>query len=289
MKFNYEPFKKPKTMNNEINSKFNQEHEKIVKSIEITKATLLIETTSQSERAVLKEAGLDFIYKEKDDIVGVNLDRKRVQEEFKTKFFTYNEIEQMCHKYHFRFLPSKYYKGQLNKETGAKLIEFFKERNIDSVAHEANANLFIMANTRAFNLDEKPNRKSKHVPALFYRVRTTKEKDGGQSMFAVIYDKGLDMSLWRQFLGVYLRKESSYLIINQSLMFFIAMVTLALTGWHKIEPAFWIMIVLSQLALAVYHLITFADGRCIKTFVRTTFSDGNWKSEDSRRKELNKY
>ena len=112
-------------MNIEINSKFKSAHEEIEKSQKTVKAALLIEETSQSEREILKNAGLDFGLREQDELVGLSLDRKKVQEEFDCKFFATNEIKELCHKYHLRILHSSMYNGSLNKETGAKLIEFF--------------------------------------------------------------------------------------------------------------------------------------------------------------------
>jgi len=204
-------------MNVNIGSEFNKKHSKTTNSVELNTARLLIEGTSQEERSILKEAGLDINLSKKDSLLGLQLERTKLENAYKTKFYTPEEVKAFCLKYRLRFLPSKCFKGNIDDETGADLLKFFKNGNIDSVLSEANNNLYVMAPYKAFNFNKVEDFKCKIKPALFYRVRSAETKD--KEMYALISDKGSKFSLLRQLLGIWMEDAITFTTINFALCY----------------------------------------------------------------------
>jgi len=237
---------------------------------------LLMETSAVEERNILREAGLDFNIREVEKKVGVNMVRTKKEEELGSKVFTYEEIESTCIKYGLRFLSSKRYKGAIEPTLGKTILEFFKEKNINAQSYEANNNLYIMAPSKAFNLDERPDPPPVD-PVMFYKM-STNEGD----MYALVHKWGKDFTIFRRIIGA-VRETSLHWGWFKFASFFIMFSTItALMNW---APLF-ILGIIANLALAgVLTGITFiwhagiGSPNHLRRY-RNRFTKRNWNSTD---------
>lgn len=221
----------------DITKKLNKKHKEVTTSSSLNEAKLLLAGTEQEERTLLKEAGLDGNFKQIEKEVGINLEREKFETNLKSKFFTLEEIKEFCMNYKLRFLPSNRFKGTIDPTTGAKLVRFFKERNIDGASHEASSNLFIMAPEKAFNLDEVKRPIKNDDPVLFYRVRSA-EGD----MYAIIHKWGNDFSITRRLLGI-IYKNMYNLMFSRAVFNFI--VINSIFAISMCNPLHWLPLVIS--------------------------------------------
>ncbi len=237
---------------------------------------LLMETSAVEERNILREAGLDFNIKEVEKKVGINMTRTKKEEELGSKVFTYEEIENTCIKYGLRFLSSKRYKGVIEPTLGKTLLNFFKEKNINSQSWEANNNLYIMAPSKAFNLDERPDPPPVD-PVMFYKMSTT---DG--DMYALVHKWGRDFTVFRRIIGA-VRETSWHWGWFKFISLFVAcsLITAAI-GWAPL----WIMGIVANLAIAgvltglnFLWITGMASSNDLRRY-RNRFTRRNWNSTD---------
>lgn len=239
----------------------------------VKKIQLLLEGDAIEERKILAEAGLDFNIKKVETQVGVNLVREKKEEQLNAKVFTEAEIKETCIKYNLRFLHSRKYKGSIEPTLGSAILNFFKEKNIDSKSYEAANNLFIMAPSKAFNLEERP-KPAPIDPVMFYKMSTT-EGD----MYALVHKWGKDFTVFRRLLGA--AKESSWNWYWTMIILSFVSLTIG-TACIGFNP-FGLMTLLINTCIAfggvlVYLLITVGDGSSSWERYRKSFSRESWNS-----------
>lgn len=252
------------------------ESEKELDSIEGLK--LLLENNASQERDILKEAGLDHNLKQMEKQKGINLERKKFEEKLNDQFFTEKEIKELCMKYNLRFLKSNKYKGAIEPVLGSKILNFFKEKNIDAASYEASNNLFIMAPAKAFNLEEIPvPPRAKTDPAIFYKVNSAEG-----NMYALIHKWGNDFNVGRRILGTMYENPANFNVFNGALKFAIILTAYSLF-WNPMN----VWAILSILGIsAVAQLITFAAltdfsgrGSNAERKYKLKFNENNWNSD----------
>ena len=217
-----------------LTKELEQKNVEVTESPSLTEAKLLLEGTAQEERTILREAGLDSNFAQLENEVGLNLERAKFEKELNTKFYTEQEVKDLCVKYKLKFLPSKDYKGVIDPTLGAKLVRFFSDRKIGSTSHEASNNLFVMAPATAFNF----HKVSKPVPVdpiLFYRVRS-KERNG-ENLYAIVHKWGNDFSVARRALGVWYASTTSYFLTNWAILSCISVILIAAFGFNPLHWA----------------------------------------------------
>ena len=186
-------------------------------SNDLKEIKLLLEQNTAEEKMVLKEAGLYGNIQKHEALIGVDIQRKKLEEGFgvgNVKVFTAEEVRALCVKYNLRFLSSKMYKGYIEPTLGAKIVRFFKEGNIHSMNWEASTRLFIMAPIKAFNLQERPEPPKNVDPALFYRIETSEG-----IMYALIHKWGRDFTAVRRIGGIFRYDWKSWFTFKVSLIF----------------------------------------------------------------------
>ena len=78
-------------------------------SNDLKEIKLLLEQNTAEEKMVLKEAGLYGNIQKHESLIGVDIQRKKLEETFgigNVKVFTAEEVRSLCVKYNLRFLNS---------------------------------------------------------------------------------------------------------------------------------------------------------------------------------------
>lgn len=239
----------------------------------VKKIQLLLEGDAIEERKILAEAGLDFNIKKVETQVGVNLTRDKKETELNSKVFTEDEIKETCIKYDLRFLHSKSYKGSIEPTLGAAILNFFREKNIDSKSYEASNNLFIMAPSKAFNLEERP-KPAPIDPVMFYKMSTTEG-----NMYALVHKWGKDFTVFRRLLGAARETSWHWFWTLVVLAFIASTIVSACIGFSPLS-----LIVLGSNAciafilVMLYLCITIGDSEWKWSNYRSSFSRNSWNS-----------
>lgn len=234
----------------------------------IGEVKLLLEGNELAEREILKEAGLDSQLVKFENKKGLDLERKKFEERYET-VYTETEIKSICQKYHLKFLKSNYFKGNIDPVLGAKILNFFKARNIDSHNYEASKNLYIMAPYEAFNLEDLPEPK-KIDPVIFYKLAEDK--------YAMIHKWGNDFSIYRLLRGMVMYNRKTSNIFEMVIRFFIFLSCFAA---FSMSPFHWISLLFSVgLAIAsqlMWDNIQY-DSEYLRDKLALRYSEIGWNS-----------
>lgn len=151
--------------------KQSQDGNKIVDS-----AKLLLAGDHAEEIDILKKLGLGHQIIKAEEHRGINIEREKIENQYEGKVFTEHEIKSICLDYNLRFLPTQRFKGSVDLELGVKIRNFFKKHNLNPNQGGLDTDSFyIMAPTKAFNLDDRP-KPAETDPVLFYRPSRRDDK-----------------------------------------------------------------------------------------------------------------
>jgi len=235
----------------------------------------LLETHDAKEKDALRRAGLDYQVKKIERGVGVEIDRQKIEEDYKNNTFTEDEIKEVCLKYDLRFLNTHYFKGSLDGKVSKKLKEFLEAH--PEIGHNSDS-FFIIAPSKAFNLqDNKKKPLFQLNPILVYQIPK-------QDKYVYIHKWGLDFTFMRRLRGKFFESTENmwtmtgtFWIMTISIMF--SYMFSGFTGeWFQYINLLWITPLSFLLSFATLRIM-FDD---IKNYHRRI--TGNlWNTDDERK------
>lgn len=157
---------------------------------------------AQKEKENLVNIGLDFQVAIVEKKTGIDLERKKFEQELGAKTFTESEVREFCLKYDLRLLPTKSYVGTIDPSVGTDLTKFLERNNIES--RHMRDQWYIMAPPNAFKLANRPVPvKPRHVdPVLFLKVTPKATTSDGLDPYYVLVKKwGNDFTIARAISG----------------------------------------------------------------------------------------
>jgi len=186
----------------ELDKELQKEKEKSVEEFgNIPNETqLLLMEGADQEKEALRVANLHHDLREAESKRGIEIDRKKNEEEYKGSVFTYDEIKSLCLKYDLRCLPSKIFRGKLDNVLAGKLKDFIKAHKGMGASSDA---FYVIADEKCFDLDgRKATRKKATDPILLYRT----PKDDN---FVLIHNWGEGSNILRRVRGMYMESLAS--------------------------------------------------------------------------------
>lgn len=167
------------------------------------------------------------------------------------RIFHESQIEKVCHKYYLRFLPTKLYKGTVDKMLPWKIQVFENEYGVKC----SKDNCFIMAPKASFNLEQKPK-----DPLFFYQIT--------EDYYYLVHKWGNDLSLTRRLLSLFSRTWFTTLLLLLT-----ATVLLFTTDWSDKKDLQIVAHVLPALFCCIVSIFCFAEGRGIiaKNYYRNRY------------------
>lgn len=238
----------------------------------VGEAKLLLLNASSMERQVLREAGLDYNLRAMEEEQGMNMERKTFENSMGEKVFTHGEIRNICIKYGLKFLPSRRYAGKIDPILGAKIIHFFEKAKIDGHKFAA-SNLYIMAPSKAFNLERRPE-PPELDPVLFYKVPTR----NGEDMYAPIHQWGNDFTILRRMTGIVKRNMNTWLIYQTCLKGLIILAVLSVFTPLDIRWMLPLSLGVGFMWQFVYYLTKYGEDKWEEK-TKDMFSEQGWDQE----------
>lgn len=118
---------------------------------------LLLSPGGDKERQALRIAGIDHEILEAQKKIGIEIDRKRGEENYKNSVFTKDEVKNICVKYDLRFLSSSDFIGDLGSDAPKEMASFIKE---NPEIGQSNC-FYIIASEEYFHLNRHNNNTKK--------------------------------------------------------------------------------------------------------------------------------
>jgi len=177
----------------------------------VKEAKLLLENNAYEEQELLRLLRMDTHIQIVQDEIGNKIELKQAEDSWGSVYL-YDEIREICLDYRLRFLPCKYFKGNISRDLPSAILRFCKKHDIphtDSYLHER---FFVMAPRGSFALEDKPK-----DPLLFYRID---DKD----RYVLVHQWGNDLSPMRLVKGFFFRNKLTHsisIIFLTSCLFFI--------------------------------------------------------------------
>ena len=176
-------------------------------SKELNKETqLLLESNSDLDKQILNNSGLNKnLLNYESDKKSNYLEREALDNKYDGDVFTEQEIKNIAIKYCLKFLPSKYYQGEVAAFVPVKLREFLDKAHLSS-GQDLQHKLFVLAPHKCFNLQDKPVPVRNLDPILFYEVRV--------GVYKMVTKWGKDLTIWNYIKAIRRRSEGHYDISN---------------------------------------------------------------------------
>ena len=164
----------------------------------ISEVQLLLDTAGQEEREALRIVGLEHHVVHAENTRGVEIERKKFEEEYASSSFTESEVKALCMKYDLRMLPTRLFIGKLDGEVASKLKAFVSKHK--SEIGNYSDNFYIIAPPKAFMLENQPPKPRRIDPILLYRVPG--ERNRQENQYVLIHKWGKDFTLYRRLVAM---------------------------------------------------------------------------------------
>jgi hypothetical protein len=161
------------------------------KKIVTPKELLLIREYDKLGDAVVESPSMKNVFGEHAAVQGASIKSRmsKLQQQTsrfdKERVFHISQIETLCDKYYLRFLPSKYFKGAIDKSLPSKINQFEIAHNVKCDGEQYRCNTFIAAPKESFVLEERPK-----DPLLFFKINN--------EYYYLIHKWGNDISIFRR-------------------------------------------------------------------------------------------
>lgn len=164
------------------------------------------------------------------DDMGRKLTMDNLDAAYHGDVFTSEQIQKLAMKYNLRFLKTRDYRGNFDKEITDKLQEFAKLTNTTITEGNLTANFYILAATELFIGDN--NHKDKRImyngwnSMLFYSIPTV-----GNS-YRLVHTWGKNAGFFRVINGMFHRNANTRVfLLAASILFCIGMIDYMFLGW----------------------------------------------------------
>ena len=162
------------------------------------KQVLLLEYKDSNEDFKIAEAlGNNQLIHEHNKLAK-RFEMEKLEGKYGEDIFTLSQIKTLAKKYNMRFLPRKYYKGEMPVELIGKLKSFGKEYKVELTKGNLEEMFYMVAPEKQFIITEKEairvqRRTVFEDPAMFYKIDEDK--------FRLIYQWGADFNIWNRIMG----------------------------------------------------------------------------------------
>jgi len=223
----------------------------------LKEAQLLLESNTQQEKKALRIAKLDNHIRAVESKRGVEIERKKIEDEYGNSAFTSEEIKDLCVKYDLRMLPTSRFNGQLDSQITYKLRAF-----IDAHENEmgnASSDFYVIAPSNAFDLDGRPAKPFVAIDPILVWKAPREDK------YVYIHKWGKDFTFLRRLRGMFFESEASMWSFTTSFWIITLSTILGLTFdgftgmWYQYLNILWIVGGSSLLSLATLAAM-FNDG-----------------------------
>ncbi len=173
---------KTKLLKVNLEEKLLSQNSKLLSSFELLQVKEYENNQDLLKTDVLERVGLNKVVTQGKKILeNTNILKSQTLKFNPKKVFHISQIESICKKYHLRFLPTAFYKGNIDKDLPFKINQFEIAYNVRCKSQD----MYIIAPASSFKLQEKPK-----DPLLFYKIN--------DEYFYLVHKWGNDLSVFRR-------------------------------------------------------------------------------------------
>jgi hypothetical protein len=250
---------------------------------------LLLAGEDQEDHRILTHLGANSTVMQLENIRNDNLQLEKLDQEY-GEVFTVDQIRNLAIDYRLRFLNSRRFIGDMDKEVTAKIKEFAKKTNTSLDEHTLQTRFFILAVPSSFSLEKvkairfeearERRRRAKLDPVLFYKI--------DEEHYRLIHQWGKEFTLYRRILGWKWKSHHTYRTFNwlTQLPLFALLFSFIAPNFGVVHPFLTAFFVsgLSFILAWVRNLKVLNDGGTLSedrtTYQTKFFTPTNWNSTE---------
>lgn len=157
--------------------------------IESSKAVLLLENSNDDTLRAKRDLGFDESIKEKEALIGKNLDIQRIKKENGDKIILQEDLINFCLNNNYYYDTLDKYKGPVPNELVDSIQAYCKEKQIN--LSSASKILYILAPLSYFKTKNVVKmRDSKDLQQIIILDKITEQKHGGEIFYSIIKEEG---------------------------------------------------------------------------------------------------
>jgi len=157
--------------------------------IESSKTVLLLENSNDDTLRAKRELGFDESIKEKEALIGKNLDIQRIKKENGDKIILQEDLINFCLNNNYYYDTLDRYKGPVPNELVDSIQAYCKEKQIN--LSSASKILYILAPLSYFKTKNVAKmRDSKDLQQIILLDKITEQKHGGEIFYSIIKEEG---------------------------------------------------------------------------------------------------